>query len=353
MEIYQVGGSVRDKLMGVSSQDIDWVVVGACANDLLEQGYLQVGADFPVFLHPQTQDEYALARTERKSGAGYLGFEVDVENVTLEEDLMRRDLTINAMALAQDGTLIDPYNGKSDLENKALRHVGVAFTEDPVRILRVLRFLARFGPGWTIAPETKDLIARMVANGEASALVPERIWKETARALMEPYPQQYFSGLKKFGLDELPCFHSYRFTSYATDGLNAAARRGLSFNTRAALALGHPAQAKACPPGTAIDTWKAILAWSEFGSDLDLLSPAQHSEKVITFLERIGAFKGGDLLKDVLSCWNCVGLDVSLLHQASLQACFLGTKSITNSMPPGPAVGKAIQAARRAAMLAE
>ena len=201
MEIYLVGGAVRDKLMGFTPTERDWVVVGARPQDLESQGYKQVGKDFPVFLHPQTHEEYALARTERKTRPGYKGFSVHASpEVTLLEDLQRRDLTINAIAEDEHGRLIDPFGGVQDIENKILRHVSPAFTEDPVRILRLARFAARFAHlGFTVAPETNELMKQMVANGEVDALVPERVWKEMERALAMPAPQRFFETLRACG----------------------------------------------------------------------------------------------------------------------------------------------------------
>ena len=203
MQIYMVGGAVRDKLLGRPVNDHDWVVVGATPEQMLAQGYLPVGRDFPVFLHPETREEYALARTERKSGRGYRGFVVQSSpDVTLEEDLSRRDLTINAIAASADGisaeTLFDPYGGAHDIAARVLRHVTDAFREDPVRILRVARFAARF-TDFTVAPETMQLMREMVAHGEADHLVPERVWQELARGLMEEKPSRMFEVLRECG----------------------------------------------------------------------------------------------------------------------------------------------------------
>lgn len=204
MKIYLVGGAVRDQLLGLPIKDRDWVVVGATPEQMINDGYQQVGADFPVFLHPKTKEEYALARTERKKGKGYLGFECHAApDVTLEEDLKRRDLTINAMA-SLDNTIIDPYNGQEDLHNKLLRHVSDAFSEDPLRILRVARFAARFHHlGFTVAKETNDLMKQIVRSGEASHLVSERVWQETSRALSEQSPWVYFEVLRACGALEV------------------------------------------------------------------------------------------------------------------------------------------------------
>ena len=201
MDTYLVGGAVRDALLGLPVVDRDRVVVGATARDMLDAGYVPVGRDFPVFLHPETHEEHALARTERKSGPGYRGFEVHSDpSVTLEEDLARRDLTINAMARADDGRLIDPYGGAADLESRTLRHVSDAFVEDPVRVLRLARFAARLAPlGFAVAPETLALARRMVESGEMAALVPERVWQELVGALSAARPRAFFETLRACG----------------------------------------------------------------------------------------------------------------------------------------------------------
>ncbi len=199
MHSYIVGGAVRDRLLGLPVQDRDWVVVGATPDELRALGYLPVGADFPVFLHPETKEEHALARTERKTAPGYHGFVFQASpEVTLEEDLQRRDLTINAIAEGADGSLIDPWGGQRDLAQKLLRHVSPAFAEDPVRILRVARFAARF-TDFQVAPETKALMRVMVEAGEADALVPERVWRELSRGLMEAKPSRMFEVLRECG----------------------------------------------------------------------------------------------------------------------------------------------------------
>ena len=198
METFLVGGAVRDQLLGRAVVDRDWVVTGTTPADMLDAGFKPVGRDFPVFLHPETHEEYALARTERKSGPGYHGFVFDTEpSVTLEDDLGRRDLTINAMAMHADGTLIDPYGGARDLDDRKLRHVSPAFAEDPVRVLRVARFMARFAPlGFTLADETLELMQAMATSGEIDHLVAERVWQELERALGEPAPRAFIETLR-------------------------------------------------------------------------------------------------------------------------------------------------------------
>ncbi|ERS84673.1 MULTISPECIES: CCA tRNA nucleotidyltransferase [unclassified Halomonas] len=201
LAVYRVGGAVRDARLGWPVTDTDWVVVGATPEALRRRGFKPVGRDFPVFLHPETHEEYALARTERKAGHGYTGFVVHASpEVTLEEDLARRDLTINAMAESPEGVLVDPYGGLADLEARVLRHVSPAFVEDPLRVLRTARFLARYaGLGFTIAEETRGLMRELVASGELGHLVPERVWAETERALAEPWPEVYFQALHDCG----------------------------------------------------------------------------------------------------------------------------------------------------------
>jgi tRNA nucleotidyltransferase (CCA-adding enzyme) len=205
MKVYLVGGAVRDKLLGLKNYDRDWVVVGSTPEAMLQLGYQQVGKDFPVFLHPETKEEYALARTERKAGKGYHGFEVFVgDKVSLEEDLRRRDLTINAIAEAKSGELIDPYRGRNDLENRVLRHVSDAFVEDPLRVLRVARFAAKLVPyGFNLAKETRELMQRMVASGELEDLTPERVWQEVVKALNTARPSVFFEVLDEVGAVEI------------------------------------------------------------------------------------------------------------------------------------------------------
>lgn len=240
MKIYTVGGAVRDELLGLPVKDRDYVVVGATPEEMIGLGFKPVGRDFPVFLHPRTHEEYALARTERKVGRGYHGFEFyTAPDVTLEQDLARRDLTINALAKDESGVLIDPFNGRADLAAGVLRHVSPAFAEDPVRILRVARFAARYG--FTIAPETLELAREMVKRGEADALVPERAWQEFANGLLEKTPTRMFEVLRACGAlariaPQLDALLEAQGEA-ALAGLAAAAAQGDNLETRfAALA---------------------------------------------------------------------------------------------------------------------
>jgi tRNA nucleotidyltransferase (CCA-adding enzyme) len=229
MQLYVVGGAVRDALLGLSAADRDWVAVGTTPDELVALGYKPVGRDFPVFLHPQTGEEVALARTERKTAPGYRGFVVhSAPGVTLEEDLARRDLTINAIAQAEDGTLIDPFGGAHDLRAGVLRHVSPAFVEDPVRLLRLARFAARL-PTFTVAPQTEALLAHMVAAGEVDALVPERVWQELSRALMAAQPSRFVQVLQRCGALQrvLPGLQAID-----TVALDATAQRGLLLPAR-------------------------------------------------------------------------------------------------------------------------
>jgi tRNA nucleotidyltransferase (CCA-adding enzyme) len=241
MQVYLVGGAVRDELLGRAVKERDWVVVGATPAELEHLGYRAVGRDFPVFLHPETQEEYALARLERKVAPGYRGFTTDfAPAVTLEQDLQRRDLTINAMARDAAGRIIDPYGGQADLAARVLRHVSPAFAEDPVRILRVARFAARFaGPGFTVAPETMKLMRSMVGAGEADALVSERVWRELERALGEAAPQRCLEVLRDCGALEvlLPEIAKPDATAAAVAALATAAARGASTPVRWAAML--------------------------------------------------------------------------------------------------------------------
>lgn len=351
MQIFQVGGAVRDALLGRPNADQDWVVVGATPEQMAAQGFRQVGADFPVFLHPESGDEYALARQERKSGAGYHGFSVTTENVSLEDDLRRRDLTINAMALTADGQLIDPFGGRADLEDKVLRHVGPAFAEDPLRILRVFRFKARFGSEWRIHQDTAALLEHMVASGEADHLVPERIWKEVSRALMEPSPSLFVSDLARFGLLHRPPFKSYSVVGAPLSAIDRAAQANASLATRFALAFGSREHGKP-HPGIPTEVLKVSAVFSETRGHMQswIEDPRLHAQAIQGFLQRVGWFKDSSVLSEVLAAWAAMGFAVAELQAAAHRARAVDTSAITAGMPPGPAVGQAISAARECAI---
>jgi tRNA nucleotidyltransferase (CCA-adding enzyme) len=346
MQVFQVGGSVRDRLLGIEAQDLDWVVVGASAQAMLDKGFKPVGADFPVFLHPQTQDEYALARVERKVGEGYLGFAVNTESVTLDQDLSRRDLTVNAMALDEDKQLIDPYGGAQDLKNRVLRHVSPSFCEDPVRILRVLRFRARYGSDWTVAETTWALMQRMVADGAAHHLVSERVWKEVGRALLEPHPHLFLEGMLALGLTELPGFSAYRAadsssaalaqtSTYLSAPLTVRAVVGLSLAKGSAATEPHP------PAGVPSDVWRLARATARFPEP-----PAREAPAWQAMLEQCAAYKVPALVGDLFQVWRCDGRAVPGAECILAAARAVDTKSISASLAPGPEVGKAIALAR-------
>ena len=282
MKIYAVGGAVRDELLGLPVQDRDYVVVGATPEEMVKLGFKPVGKEFPVFLHPGTHEEYALARTERKIARGYHGFEFyAAPEVTLEQDLARRDLTINALAKDESGAVVDPFNGATDLKAGVLRHVSAAFAEDPVRILRVARFAARYG--FAVAPETLVLMRRMVADGEADALVPERVWQEAARGLMEKEPSQMLRVLRECGalarvapeIDAL--FERGEPGETALAALAAAAREGGSLEVRFA------ALARALDP-LAVEALCGRLKAPAACRDLALLA-ARHANIIIDATE--------------------------------------------------------------------
>lgn len=349
MRIFQVGGAVRDRLLGRPCVDVDWVVVGAKPEDLLARGFRQVGADFPVFLHPTTKEEFALARQERKAGHGHRAFLFDTENVTLEEDLSRRDLTINAMAMGSDSQLVDPFHGQQDLRDRCLRHVSEAFAEDPLRILRVLRFRASLGPAWHIHPDTVALMQQMVAAGEADHLTPERIWKETAKALLAPHPELFLGGLRAFGLLKRPPFAAYREARDRFPSLAPGAVHGPSLATRFALAFASLSHSKPFA-GIPADVLRVSEHWAGALQERWLCEPHQDVASVLAFFTRVGLFKAGSCFDDVVAAARAVGVDTRPLEAAARRALAVDTQAITQGMPPGPAVGKAIQQARLAAV---
>ncbi|HUP29571.1 MAG TPA: multifunctional CCA tRNA nucleotidyl transferase/2'3'-cyclic phosphodiesterase/2'nucleotidase/phosphatase [Usitatibacter sp.] len=307
-----MGGAVRDELLGLAVTDRDYVVVGADPEEMARRGFKPVGADFPVFLHPESHEEYALARTERKTGPGYKGFTFHAApDVTLEDDLRRRDLTINAMARGEDGVLVDPHGGARDLEAGVLRHVSEAFAEDPVRILRVARFAARFG--FSIAPETLALMRSMVERGEADALVPERVWQELARGLMEASPARMLEVLRECGalgralpeLDER--FSDAEVPERLAGRLQRAATRGYALPVRFALMLAdlapEPVAALASrvnAPGDCRDLAIAAVRERDLLAEIDL-----DAETTLGVLERADAFRRPERLERLLEVGEC------------------------------------------------
>lgn len=344
MKVYEVGGAVRDALLGRPPGDRDWVVVGATPQQMLDAGFRPVGRDFPVFLHPVTSEEYALARTERKSAPGYHGFVFQAApDVTLEQDLARRDLTINAIARDADGTLTDPYGGRRDIAARVLRHVSPAFVEDPVRLLRLARLAARFHD-FSVAPETEALLARLVVEGEVDALVPERVWQELARGLLEERPARMFEVLERCGartrlLPELGAGPVAVPAFDADAGLDvrwAALLLANAVPTAGARALAERLRV----PASTRDLAEMALRESEVlrgGETLD-------AEALVALLERCDALRRADRFTALLQACGC--RDSRRLPQALAAAQAVPTAAIAAGQPPGPAVGAAIRRAR-------
>ena len=332
MKFYRVGGCVRDALLGEDRQrrgeldtaletDRDWVVVGSSPDAMIARGFRPVGHDFPVFLHPETNEEYALARTERKTAPGYKGFVFHAApDVTLEEDLARRDLTINAMALDEDGRLIDPHNGARDLRAGILRHVGPAFVEDPVRILRLARFAARF-PDFRIAPETAELVKQMVIDGEADALVPERVMQELSRGLMERKPSRMLDVLVASGLIAR-LYSELEDLGPAGAALDRAAARGLVLPARFAVL------ASACrSPRTVADLIGKLRASQESAQLARLLvelrdafATAETSTNIVDALERADAFRRPERFEVLLQTFETASEKSADRFRAALRA---------------------------------
>jgi tRNA nucleotidyltransferase (CCA-adding enzyme) len=404
MRTFLVGGAVRDRLLQCTMGDRDWVVVGSTPEAMLALGYTPVGKDFPVFLHPQTHEEYALARTERKSGRGYHGFVVHASpEVTLEEDLARRDLTINAIAQDDDGTLIDPFNGQADLNARVLRHVSPAFAEDPVRILRLARFAARFHD-FEVAPETLALMQDMVHSGEVDHLVPERVWQEIARGLMEGRPSRMFEVLRQCGalarllpeLDRLwgvpqrPEYHPEIDTGvHVMMVLDMAAQVGASLAVRYAC-LGHDLGKGTTPPDVlprhigheerSARLLKGVNERLRVPNDCKELADVVAREHgnihqcmgfgaaaLVRLLERLDAFRKPARLEDILLACECdargrLGLQsqpypqAGRLRAAWQAAAHVATAPIAEAVMAqgrgGPAIAKAIASEREKAVQA-
>jgi len=336
MKVYQVGGSVRDELLGLPVQDRDWVVVGSGPDEMARLGYRPVGADFPVFLHPETHEEYALARTERKTAPGYRGFAFHAApDVTLEQDLARRDLTINAMARDERGGLVDPHHGEADLRAGILRHVSPAFAEDPVRILRVARFAARFG--FAVAPQTMQLMQRMVQAGEADALVPERVWQEMSRGLMEKSPSRMLAVLRECGalarvLPELDrSFSRPEVPERLAARLEHAAQRGYGLAVRFALLVLDLSAREAEALAVRVNAPNECrsLAGLAIG-ERDLAGERTlDAETSLALLERSDAFRRPERLARLVEVAECDALAPD-----------------AESFPPRRALGRALEAAR-------
>lgn len=406
MKRYLVGGAVRDRLLGLPVKERDWVVIGATPEDLSAQGYLPVGKDFPVFLHPQTKEEHALARTERKSGRGYRGFVVHTgPEVTLEDDLVRRDLTVNAMAEDEDGGLIDPHGGQRDLDARLLRHVSAAFAEDPVRILRLARFHARLAPlGFRIADETMELLRHMVQQGEADHLVPERVWQETRRALLQDRPAEalaayrpsvYFETLRECGalqrvMPELDALHGVpQRADYhpEVDSLvhtlmcvDAAARLDMPLEVRYS-ALVHDLGKAITPadelPSHRMHDMRGLPLVERFSErlrvpascrDLALVHTREHlvihnarqlrPETLLGLLERIGALQRGPRFEQVLQACLCdargrLGYEhcdypqADYLRTAAKVAAEIQAADVMKDGVSGAAVGEALKLRRK------
>lgn len=320
MKIYMVGGAVRDRLLGLQPGDRDYVVVGGSPDEMLAAGYTPVGKDFPVFLHPKTHEEYALARTERKTGHGYHGFSFHAApEVTLKEDLARRDLTINAMAEDAEGRVIDPYGGQQDLQAKVLRHVSPAFAEDPVRILRLARFAARF-PQFSVAPETQALMQQMVRAGEVRHLVAERVWQELSRGLMAEQPERMFAELDASAAST----DLYPPMPVVAGRLNATADAGLPLAARVAIWLADcsPEQVSEVASHLRLPTDCRDLALLLVRHKIALLQPdALSAENQLDTLERCDGLRRADRFKLLLSTLPILGAAPDIVTQwAKIQA---------------------------------
>jgi len=361
VKVYVVGGWVRDWLLEqdgrkpARSGDRDWVVVGSSPEQMQALGYTPVGRDFPVFLHPSTAEQYALARTERKTGPGYRGFAVHADpGVTLQEDLQRRDLTINAMALDDSGQLIDPYGGQRDLRERVLRHVGPAFVEDPVRILRLARFAARFAD-FSIAPETMELARSMVASGEADALVPERVWQELALGLMEEQPARMIQVLMQTGLFERLA-PELSVSPQLLAALNRAAHRGASLSARFAVL------SCAATSSPALQVWLDRLRADSESLQLarllyelrEALRSASSPAEQAAVLERADALRRGARFEQLLAAFEALeGADARVWRVAASAAGSVDAGAIAAAVGPDPtAIAQAVAAARRQAIAA-
>lgn len=358
MKVYLVGGAVRDQFLGYPVKERDWVVVGGTPDALLHQGFSQVGRDFPVFLHPKTREEYALARTERKSSVGYYGFTCDFNpKVTLKEDLARRDLTINAMAMDDDGTLIDPYHGLDDLRARLFRHVSPAFIEDPVRVLRVARFAARYHHlGFSIADETLGLMTEMVKRGELSHLVPERVWQEFSRSLGERNPEQFIAVLRACGALQVVI---PEIEAPALDALEKMAVKTDSPVLRfAALLYNLGGEPDDC---SSIETMSARLRIPKEYTHLACLTAQYYrqlqalqemdAEHIVQLLERCDAFRRPQIFEQLLMISDAIAQHSSQRHASQWLIIYeicgkISTKSLIDQGLKGEAIKKGLHQKR-------
>ena len=355
MKIFRVGGAVRDTLLGYPHHETDWVVVGSTPEEMIANGFTQVGRDFPVFLHPESKEEYALARTERKSGPGYRGFEVHADpSVTLEEDLERRDLTINAMAMDESGAIVDPHGGQADLDAKILRHVSPHFVEDPLRVLRVARFAARYHHlGFTVAAETLSLMAEIVAADELPHLSTERVWVETEKALGEQHPEIYCQVLSDCGalaalLPELAVSQGIAALSRATPHTERA-------DCRWAALLSDLPEARAADASERLKAPKAysLLATRVSGGRLRIKSALKDGTECMTLLKTLDALRREEPFEGF--CETLVALEqnstdamnaVETLRKTRNAAKTIKAADFSDQGIAGPALGAAIEAAQ-------
>ena len=353
MDIFLVGGAVRDKLLGYPFSDRDWVVVGATPDDLLSQGFQAVGKDFPVFLHPETKEEYALARTERKTAHGYTGFQCySSPDVTLEEDLMRRDLTINAMAESADGTIVDPYHGQQDLDDRWLRHVSPAFIEDPLRVLRTARFYARYHHlGFRIAAETTELCQTISASGELQHLSQERVWQELESALKERSPAHYFFALQDCEAAPVLFPQLSPLSEQQAKHLHLAAEHSLSLPQRLAMLFFELSEEESKAVLTQLKAPNEFKELALMASTCGLrCSQANNSaEEKLNLIQQLDAFRRPERFEEFLEC--CGLFTGNKQAQQQLQQAFQATqtvdaKTLAAQGLKGAEIGKALREQR-------
>lgn len=347
--VYKVGGAVRDSLLNYPHSETDWVVVGATPETLVSSGFKQVGADFPVFLHPLTGEEFALARTERKSGRGYHGFAVHADpSVTLEEDLLRRDLTINAMAMDDNGEIIDPHGGQRDLDAKVLRHVSANFSEDPLRVLRTCRFAARYHHlGFTVAKETMALMRDIVARGELPTLAPDRVWRETEKALAEKSPRIYFALIRSLNADSV--IFPFKVSDCSLDALDLVAINSpSSFHRWAGIASSAVENGQATTPSIKVPKRYGQLCGRVHACRG---KPPKSAEAVLAFLEHFDAFRQGSQLTDGLLVLGAIDESfdepqISRIEQGYQLVAGISGEQFANRGLKGPEIKTAMSAER-------